>query len=58
MKMILTFNIPPVEYFNDALCWEITEDELYEHLSTWSYDELVLFFGEPEITFEASKDKH
>lgn len=52
MKMILTFEVPSKEYLNNVLEWNMTEDEICDFLSCWSYDELVNFLGAPKITFK------
>lgn len=52
MKMIFTFDIPSEEYLNNTLNWEMTQDEICDFLSNWSYNELVDFLGYPQITFE------
>lgn len=56
MKMIFTFEIPSTKYLNDALEWNMTEDEICDYLSNWSYGELVNFLGIPKITFEKDSD--
>ena len=56
MKMIFTFEIPSTKYLNDTLEWNMTEDEICDYLSNWSYDELVDFLGIPKTTFEKDSD--
>lgn len=55
MEMILTFKIPSKEYLNDTLEWNMTEDEICNFLSRWSYNELVDFLGTPKITFKKTE---
>ena len=57
MKMIFTFEIPSTKYLNDTLEWNMTEDEICDYLSNWSYDELVDFLGIPKITFEKDAEE-
>lgn len=57
MKMIFTFDIPSEEYLNNTLNWKMTQDEICNFLSNWSYNELVDFLGYPQITFEKEEIK-